>query len=448
MWSRIFACIALTSGLGGLGCSASPSNTGTVGGMGGSPRSSDGGSTGTGGAATAAGGSTGTGGDSGMGGAGGQTSGSGGAAQGGSSGGTGGTAGGASMSPGCGMTPPTPVSMIGTSQFGKFMLNVTAQSVLQFNATPGANQQAARQYFVRLPDNYDSSRPYRVIYLGPGCSPQQDTLTIPIRQPPLETDPNSTGARSGAILVQLQQGTYNPAAYNAANCRVGNTSGCNATSAYCFDDWASEVGTPQVASIPDGPSGAVAMERAYFAALHTAIENAYCVDQSRQFYAGYSSGGWLAQQLGCWFPDVLRAQANVTGGIPPVINANVMGTNNYCGKHPLGYFSIHNNPDASNQFQGSVDGARRVFALNGCTGTFPVPPLPNAATLPIGLEVFQITNAAGAVLVPNNPNNFRCYHYTTCPAAYPMYFCVSTDQGHDAQGTHAAPAFWEFFSRF
>jgi hypothetical protein len=444
MRSRTAALVAITSGLALGACSSSPGTGGIVT-TGGSNGTTTGGRTGsTGGAGVATGGAgVATGGGAG------EQPGSGGAAQGGTSGATGGAGGTPlEMSPGCGTAPPTPVSMIGTTRYGKFTVNITAQSVLQFNATQGMNQPVARQYFVRLPDNYVNTLPYRVVYLGPGCSPQQDTLTTPIRQPPLDTDPNSTGALTGAIIVQLQQGTYNPAAYNAPDCRINNTVGCNATSAYCFDDWASEAGTPQVASIPDGPNGAVAMERAYFDALHKAIEANYCVDRTRQFFAGYSSGGWLAQQLGCWFPDVLRAQANVTGGIPPIINsnANAPGPNNYCVKHPIGYFSIHNNPDVSNGFQGSVDGARRVFALNGCTGTFPVPPLPGAA-IPAGLEVFQITNAAGGVLVPNNAN-FRCYHYMTCPVTSPMYFCVSTDSGHDAQSARAAPAFWEFFSRF
>ncbi len=355
------------------------------------------------------------------------------------------------MSEGCGQTAPSPMSSIGTSGYGKFTLSINAQSVLQFNAAnppgSGGNKPVTREYFVRLPDGYDSSKPYRVIYLGPGCGQAQDAVNpaSPKRQPPLDT--NSTtmaAARAGAILVQLEPGTYNPAAYNSSNCTVSNMSGCDASSAYCFDDWASEAGSPQVSMVPDGPNGAVAMERAYFDALHKAVEAKYCVDKGREFYAGYSSGGWLAQQLGCWFPDVLRAQANVTGGLAPIIKS--MGTG-YCANHKIAYMSIHNNPDPSNAFQGSVDAAKRVFALNGCTGTFPTPPLPNSQTIPAGLEVFQISDAMGKVLVPNGAN-FRCYRFTTCPADYPMQFCVSTDQAHQPQETTAAPAFWEFFSRF
>jgi hypothetical protein len=425
-----------------MGSGGSVIGSGGATGSGGVTIGSTGGGVATGGQTSAGGASAGSGGTAG------QASASGGAPLGGATG-----AGGASAvvaSAGCGKAPPTAASTIGVAAkglYGKFTMTINAQSVLQFNAMPGMNQPVMREYFVRLPDNYDKTKPYRVIYQGQGCNTPQDTVPTDVKaQPQFAADTNSTAARTDAILVELQQGTYNPATYNQGNCDANNMSGCNAQSAYCFDDWASEQNAPQVTSIPDGPpSGAVAMEKAYFAALHTTIESTYCVDTTRQFYSGYSSGGWLAQQLGCWFPDVLRAQANVTGNIPPIIKAHP----EYCVQHPIAYFSIHNNPDPSNAFQGSVDGAKRVFALNGCTGTFPTPPSPGVTTIPAGLEVFQITDPTGKVLVPNN-TTFRCYHYTTCPADYPMYFCVSglTTNQHDAQSANAAPAFWQFFSRF
>jgi hypothetical protein len=341
--------------------------------------------------------------------------------------------------------------MIGTTAYGKFTINITAQSVLAFNMSPGQNMQVARTYFVRLPNGYDKTKPYRVIYLGPGCSPA--TTNMP-KGFPMDTDPNSTGAQTGAILVQMEQGTYNPAAYNGATCSISNTAGCNASSNYCFDDWASEPGTPTVSAIPDGTMGAIAMERAYFEALHKAIEANYCVDTTRQFYAGYSSGGWMAQQLGCWFPDVLRAQANVTGGLPPIIKANANGPNSYCVKHKIAAFLIHDDMDPSNGFAGSVDSAKRLFALNGCTGTMPGggtaggPPSPGStAALPAGLASYTISDSAGKTLVPNGAS-FACYQYTTCPKDAPIIFCVSTGSGHQDQHTSADPAFWEFFSRF
>jgi hypothetical protein len=371
----------------------------------------------------ASGGSAGSG--TGSGGAGGAVTGSGGSGGSGVVDGSsdlGGAPNGTLASSGCGMTAPTPSAMIGTSQYGKFALTVAGQ--------PAGS--ADRLYYVRTPNNYDPTKPYRVIYLGPGCGQAQDTLTSP-KALPMDTDPNSAGATTDAILVQLEQGFYNPAEYNPADCRPGNTVGCNTTSAYCFDDWA------YLSTIPDGVNGVVAIEKAYFDALHKTIEANYCVDKNRQFYGGYSSGGWLAQQLGCWFPEVLRAQANVTGGLPPPIKANLA----YCQQdHKIAGMLIHNNPDVSNAFQGSVDSASRLFTLNGCTGTFVMPPLPNSMTaLPDGLEEYTITAAP-------NTSSFRCYNYTTCPADYPIVFCVSTDSGHQDQHTRADPGFWQFFSKF
>jgi hypothetical protein len=440
-----------TTGAGSGGTNGSGGTTGTGGANGTGGATSSGGTTGATGGGTASGGNTSAGGNSlgtgGSGGAqtgsGGTQTGSGGTPQGGSSGATGGAGGGASsttMSAGCGMTPPAASGMIGTTQFGQFSITITAQS---YNSYSQPAAPVARTYYVRLPNNYDNTKPYRVIYLGPGCGQAQSTLMTP-KGLPIDSDPmtqGATGAASNAIIVQLEQGTYNPAEYNPANCRPGDTSGCTSTSAYCFDDWAYVPAN----TIPDGPASA-AMERAYFDALHKSIEGRYCVDKTRQFYAGYSSGGWLAQQLGCWFPDVLRAQANVTGGLPPDIKTNSTAANDYCVKHPIAAFLIHDALDGTpavggNPFSGSVDAATRLFALNGCTGMFATPPRPDStAPLPAGLALYTITG------VPNN-NNFRCYQYTTCPAANPMYFCVSIDGMHNDQHARADPAFWEFFSK-
>ena len=93
---------------------------------------------------------------------------------------------------------------------------------------------------------------------------------------------------------------------------------------YCFDDGAYK-------------TTAGSVEFPYFDALHKQMEASYCVDKNRQFFGGYSSGGWLAQELGCQFPDVLRAQGNVTGGLPPVIQNGTQS----CKDHPIAAFLLH-----------------------------------------------------------------------------------------------------------
>jgi hypothetical protein len=456
MRTYILGFIALAGGLSVLACSSSSSpQTGFVGSSGGSAGTNQ--PSGSGGRSSGTGGSSGSGGQGGSSGASVGSGGNGGSVTTDASAGSGGSGGGAAggggvssdsgvpaidsggnqltSSAGCGKAAPTPATRVGTTQFGKFTLTVTGQSFISYSQPATALE---RLYYVRQPAAYDPNKPYRVIYLGPGCGQAQDTITN-TKGLPIDSIP---GAADNAIFVQMEQGFYNPALYNPANapCMPGNTSGCNASSAYCFDDWA----YVPAATIPDSTTK-VAVERAYFDALHKAVEDAYCVDKTRQFFAGYSSGGWLAQQLGCWFPDVLRAQANVTGGLPPNILANVTGPNNYCVDHPIAAFLIHDARDGTpqvggNPFQGSVDAAARLFRLNHCTGTFVPPPTPDStAPLPSGLALFT---AAGIA----NGTNVKCFQYTTCPAATPMIFCVSLDGLHTDQQSRADPAFWEFFS--
>jgi hypothetical protein len=344
-----------------------------------------------------------------------------------------------SASPGCGMAAPTdPPQVADNHNYQEFTISVSATTMSSFATSSPSSFN--RLYYVRLPDNYDPTKPYRVIYLGPGCGAAQDISPTSRKGLPFDTDSIATDAKSNAILVQMEQGFYNPATYNSTSC-VPNGGGTSTTACqYCFDDWADIAAANP---IPDSLDK-VAMEKAYFDALHKQIEATYCVDKNREFFTGYSSGGWLAQQLGCWFPDVLRAQGNVTGGLPPVLVTNTLGTtapNDYCVQHPIAAFLLHNSPDQSNAFQGSVNGAQRLFALNGCTGSFSAPPTPTQA-IPDGLEEYTITG------VPNT-NSFRCVRYTTCPADAPIVFCVSTDSLHtDTQAVRAVPGFWEFFSQF
>jgi hypothetical protein len=277
-----------------------------------------------------------------------------------------------------------------------------------------------RLYYVRLPANYDPNKPYRTVYLGKGCGPAQDNDPTMRQVYALET-----ASTDQAILIEMEPGLYNEAEYNST-CQPP-ASGVN-TCHYCFDDWASKTTIESTEPI----------EHAYFAALHAAVETSFCVDKKREFFAGYSSGGWLAQQLGCWFPDVLRAQGNVTGGLPPPIKSNVAGANDYCVKHPIAAMLIHDYYDGmgasgGNPYVGSVDAASRLFKLNGCTGTFAAPD----------------PNSTASYTITGYPNSatFKCVQYPTCPVDYPFVFCVSTNQMHNAQTSAAVPGFWQFFSK-
>ena len=306
---------------------------------------------------------------------------------------------------------PTPVNWVASAGCGKAVTQALGKYA-RFSLAVDCETQSDRLYYVRLPPNYDPAKPYRTVYLGPGCGPPQD-LVGASKVYPLEaaSDPD-------AILVAMEQGFYNKAEYNAANCIDPRTADGGTSSSplchFCFDDGA---GSPS----PDSA------EYGYFDRLHKQIENDYCVDTSLQFYAGYSSGGWMAHQMGCQFPDVLRAQGSVTGGLPLAIHAGSKA----CVDHPIAAFLIHDAGDKSNPYSGSVAAANRLLRDNECQGDVGSAPH----------EAYMITGVPPSV-------NFSCVKYTSCLSDYPIVFCTSEGFQHDAQTGSAVPGFWEFFKSF
>jgi poly(3-hydroxybutyrate) depolymerase len=296
----------------------------------------------------------------------------------------------AEASPGCGMAT--------TQATGGYV-----EHALTVPGVPAAAAQ--RQYFVRLPAGYDPGKPYRTIYLGGGCKPIAELepttdVVYPIEQLSGEE----------AILVAMMPSLYKGADYNAPDCATKMT--CQ----YCFDDGAHST-TPESIEYP------------YFDLLHQTVEANYCVDKNRQFFAGYSSGGWMAHQLGCEFPDVLRAQGSVTGGLPGAI-ANGSKT---CKDQPIAALLIHDYNDRSNPYSGSVAALERLLVLNGCAGGTTMATAPEAP--------YQIPSVPSTAV-------FGCVEYVGCPIDYPIVFCTSTDQQHNSQTTNAVPEFWEFFRQF
>jgi len=307
---------------------------------------------------------------------------------------------------------PTPPNRGASAGCGK-ATTLTPGKYGRFSLTVECEEEGARDrlYYVRLPPNYDPAKPYRTVYLGPGCGPPQDLIGAS------KVYPMEAASDPDAILVAMEQGFYNKAEYNSSDCidprtADGGTGGslCH----YCFDDGA---GSP----LPDSA------EYGYFDRLHKQIEADYCVDTSLQFYAGYSSGGWMAHQMGCQFPDVLRAQGSVTGGLPLAIHAGSKA----CVDHPIAAFLIHDAGDKSNPYSGSVAAANRLLRDNECQGDVGSAPH----------EAYMITGVPPSV-------NFSCVKYTSCLSDYPIVFCTSEGFQHDAQTGSAVPGFWEFFKSF
>lgn len=295
------------SGGGTVGVGGTPANTGGSGvAIGGSSSGVN-----TGGA-TATGGATGGGaaGDAAVGGTGGVAGSAGGTA--GASGATeaGGTAGaaGAGGASGGKITVPTPTAGC-TAPFP----TDEPQTWIENPA------EADRRYFVRLPEGYDHTTLYPIVFYGPGCGAGN-----------VENTPMMGEISTEAIHVFLLQ-------------QDG-----------CFDTG-------------DYPSPEVP----YFIQALDETQAKYCTDASQVFVSGYSSGGWLSHVIACGAGDRVRGIGSAAGGLQRDI---VEGYGCATSPKMAGVLYVgaddNTNPavelDETGYNQG-VEGARdRMITANGC----------------------------------------------------------------------------------
>lgn len=215
-----------------------------------------------------------------------------------------------------------------------------------------------RQWWVWLPANYDPNRAYPLVFTFHGCGGPDNIL------------PMQKATGDAAILVR---GT-------------GITGGC----------WT---------------YGANGEDVSFFDALLTAVEAQYCVDSSRVFATGYSSGAWLVNTLSCARGDKLRGAGTVSGG--------VVGGRGACkGQHARIF--LHDQDDTTNRYveNGNRAELARVTEQNHCTpNTLPVPEAPAP-----------------------------CARYQGCDSGYPVISCLTENKQHDRQDSLALEAFWGLFS--
>jgi len=252
-------------------------------------------------------------------------------------------------SAGCGMTPSQP-----TAKYVQYNINVTTGLAATYVA-----QYSARNYYVWLPTNYDPTRPYTTVFLGPGCGGNGESVL-----------PMQNASTTNAILVGLSP--------------VGQ----------CF-----------MTSAADSP------EIAFFDAALSKVESTFCVDKSHVYIAGFSSGSWLSNLIGCARAGIVRAQGNATGGLPPVPTCT----------GPIAAMLAHDEGDPANNISGGEAARDRILKQNGCSLT---------ETMPYD---------AG------RPS--MCVQYQGCPAAYPVVWCPTTGQGHSDQVATglSVPGFWNFW---
>jgi len=224
----------------------------------------------------------------------------------------------------------------------------------------------ARKYSLRLPAGYDPNKAYRTIFSLHGCGAHNDQL-IDIQ----------TATGFDAIIIAPEQVSGN-----------------------CFDDQSS-----------------MSKDLPVFDALVQWAEDNLCVDRSRIFSIGFSSGSWMTNILGCQRANVLRAKANVSGGFTGALDPL-----KDCHGNVAGIF-LHDKDDTQNVIAGGMHARDILLQENGCAmTTTPYTDVP--------------ANTAGL-----------CVQYDGCKAGYPVVWCQTSGINHDPQQTRSPNLFWEFLSK-
>ncbi len=375
---------------GASGIAGSPANGGIAGGE---PGGSVGGSAGT----VVASGASGTGGASGIGGA----SGTGGAS--GSSGAGGGSDSITKVLPtkGCGQDP-------GQADEIAVKATVLTMGTKDANCADSKNcgpWSYTREYYVTLPKGYDKSKAYPIVLQGSGCGgdgrgvyslnglgqplANNSVIGVGLSPPPLAIDhvvePGPGGASSGSGLR-------------------------------CFDD----------------KEGDDSVDWNFYEVLYDKLADKLCFDRNRVFAAGFSTGAWFTNELGCKYAgDAKRPVRGImpnTGGLPD--NPAYAPT---CTKSPMAGMWVHEDGDVNNPWANNKLAIKRAMAVNGCTiGTSYDDPLLELVDFPIG---------------GGNPAS-TCKKIVGCPELYPLVVCLIHGTQHVGHESIVNPGFATFLKLF
>jgi poly(3-hydroxybutyrate) depolymerase len=187
----------------------------------------------------------------------------------------------------------------------------------------------SRSYILRIPDNYDRNRPYRLIFAFHWLNGTANDV--------------ASGGSDGAVWAYygLQQRSNNSTIFVAPqglNNGWANTNGRDLT---LVDD------------------------------LTNLIANDLCVDTTLRFALGWSYGGAMSYAVACARPTVFRAVAVLSG-------ANLSGCSG--GTQPVAYLGIHGTRDSVLNISNGRALRDTFVRNNGCTNQNPPEPAQGSLT--------------------------------------------------------------------
>lgn len=184
-----------------------------------------------------------------------------------------------------------------------------------------------RAFYVVLPDNYDASHPYPVVF---------------------QFHPLGGSAEQGMNMYRVRP-NFPDAIYVTPQ---GLSSGGNA-------------------GFPNTSGSDEAMTRAIMAD----IEAKYCVDTSRYFSTGFSYGGSMSYTAACNMSDVFRAVAAMAGA--PISGARC---SSQAPERPVAFWGSHGEDDTALPIDMALPIRDAFVEKNGCSSmTEPVDPSPCVA---------------------------------------------------------------------
>lgn len=175
----------------------------------------------------------------------------------------------------------------------------------------------AREYILRLPDGYDSSRAYPLVFAWHPWGGSADQVASGNYH-------GLVGAAGDATILVAADGLD----------FGGNGQG-----------WGNENGR----------------DMALMRAMHARFVAELCVDESRVFSTGFSFGGMMSFALGCGAADLVRAIAPMAG------NTAVAGCES--GDLPVAMMGFHGNMDTVVDISGGQTGRDILRERNGCSET-------------------------------------------------------------------------------
>lgn len=225
-----------------------------------------------------------------------------------------------------------------------------------------------REYMLKLPDNYDTDKAYKLIFCPHWLGGSIDDVIngMMCGGPYYGLEALAEGTAIFVVPQGLKDGQYTGF------------------------------------SNPDG------RDVKFFQAMLDYFNSTLCIDQKRIFSTGFSFGGMMSFAAGCAMNDVIRAIAPMSGAFYSGCDSTSKG--------PVAVWQAHGINDQAVRLSDARKARDHFLARNGCSKqTVPVNPAP-------------------------------CVAYQGCEEGYPFIYC-EFDGDHGVQ-KWAAPAVWEFFSKF